>query len=298
MNNQPLVSILMNCFNGEKYLREAIESVLSQTYQNFEVVFWDNQSTDNSAEIFNSYSDVRLKYFYAPTHTLLCEARNCALGKASGEIIAFLDVDDWWLPHKLEAQVPLFLDAEVGIVCGNYWIENAQTGKHFRSLRRPVPTGWVLNDLVAYYFVGLLTLMVRRLALSDMEYMFDQRYHIVGDLDLVVRLAVDWKLDYVHEPVGCYRLHGSNGSVVQHKRHVEERETWFNEMANVEEIGKCSAFHLIREHTVYAKAMYLLLQRDKVGAFRLFSEMSWSVFRFRLLIALLLPRWFVEKLRK
>ena len=63
---EPLVSILMNCFNGEKFLREAVDSVLAQTYQNWEVIFWDNQSTDKSAEIFKSYSDPRLKYFYAP----------------------------------------------------------------------------------------------------------------------------------------------------------------------------------------------------------------------------------------
>ena len=54
-NNQPLVSVIMNCFNGEKYLREAIDSVIAQTYTNWEIIFWDNQSVDRSAEIFKSY---------------------------------------------------------------------------------------------------------------------------------------------------------------------------------------------------------------------------------------------------
>ena len=71
MSEEPLVSILMNCYNGEKFLREAIESVLAQTYLNWELIFWDNQSTDQSADIFNSYDDKRLKYFYASKHTLL-----------------------------------------------------------------------------------------------------------------------------------------------------------------------------------------------------------------------------------
>ena len=69
MTSKPLVSILMNCYNGEKFLREAIESVLAQTYNNWELIFWDNQSTDRSAEIFKSYFDKRLKYFYALKHT-------------------------------------------------------------------------------------------------------------------------------------------------------------------------------------------------------------------------------------
>ena len=62
----PLMSILMNCFNGEKYLREAIDSVTEQTYTNWELIFWDNQSTDNSASIVKSYNDPRIKYYYAP----------------------------------------------------------------------------------------------------------------------------------------------------------------------------------------------------------------------------------------
>ena len=66
---EPLVSILMNCYNGEKYLREAIESVLSQTFQNWGLIFWDNRSTDRSADIFKEYKDLRLKHYLAPEHT-------------------------------------------------------------------------------------------------------------------------------------------------------------------------------------------------------------------------------------
>ena len=64
----PLVSIIMNCFNGESYLGDAIESVLDQTYKNWEIIFWDNQSDDNSAKIFNKYKDPRFKYFLAKKH--------------------------------------------------------------------------------------------------------------------------------------------------------------------------------------------------------------------------------------
>ena len=61
-NNQPLVSIIMNCYNGETFLHESIKSVLSQTYENWELIFWDNRSEDKSAEIFKSYKDKRFKY--------------------------------------------------------------------------------------------------------------------------------------------------------------------------------------------------------------------------------------------
>ena len=100
-SKEPLVSILMNCYNGEKYLREALDSILAPTYKNWELIFCDNQSTDKSVEIFKSYADERLKYFYAPTHTLLYEARNYATEKSVGKFIAFLDVDDYKETNKL-----------------------------------------------------------------------------------------------------------------------------------------------------------------------------------------------------
>ena len=122
-NNQPLVSVIMNCFNGEKYLRDAIDSVISQTYKNWEIIFWDNQSNDKSAKIFKDYKDGRLKYYLAASHIeILYKARNYALKKANGEFIAFLDVDDWWLLEKLEKQISLFDDPEVGLVYGNVWL--------------------------------------------------------------------------------------------------------------------------------------------------------------------------------
>ena len=112
----------MNCYNGEKYLPQALKSVLEQTYNNWELIFWDNQSTDKSAEVFKKYNDIRFKYFYASSHTFLYEARNEAVRRTKGEFIAILDVDDWWIPEKLEMQLSLFKDDKVGFVYGNLWV--------------------------------------------------------------------------------------------------------------------------------------------------------------------------------
>ena len=62
--SNPLVSIIINCYNGEKYLSEAIKSILFQTYKNFEIIFWDNKSKDNSESIYKNFNDKRLRYFY------------------------------------------------------------------------------------------------------------------------------------------------------------------------------------------------------------------------------------------
>ena len=112
--NRTLVSVLMNCFNGQRYLQKALDSILAQTYQNWELIFWDNQSEDKSAEIFKSYKDKRFKLFYSSKHTILYEARNKAIQKANGDLIAFLDTDDYWLPEKLEKQIIKLEEKEEG----------------------------------------------------------------------------------------------------------------------------------------------------------------------------------------
>ena len=124
MNNQPLVSIIMNCYNGQQYLKEALNSVLKQTYQNWELIFWDNCSEDRSSLIFEEFNDNRFKYFLANKHTTLYQARNLAIQKSNGSFVAFLDTDDMWLPNKLEKQIPLFDDNSVGLVYGNCWLLN------------------------------------------------------------------------------------------------------------------------------------------------------------------------------
>ena len=97
----PLVSIIMNCFNGEEFLCEAIDSVYAQSYTNWEIIFWDNASTDQTASIAKSY-DKKLKYFRTSKTTSLGEARVAATKKARGKYLAFLDVDDkkYWLKPK------------------------------------------------------------------------------------------------------------------------------------------------------------------------------------------------------
>jgi glycosyltransferase involved in cell wall biosynthesis len=293
-SQKPLVSIIMNCYNGEKYLKEAIESVLAQTYQNWEAIFWDNRSTDGGAEIFKSYADPRLKYFYAPKHTWLYEARNYAIEKASGEFIAFLDVDDWWEPTKLEKQIVLFLDPEVGLICGNYWVVNERKKKQWEHRKQVFPTGRILNDLLKDCFVGMLTLVVRRSALESLSYACNSRYHIIGDFDLVIRLAVQWKLDCVHEPIAFYRQHGGNESYKHRSRYVEEMGSWLKEMSKVESIRSCSNWPLANNNYIYHNAVNQVLLGNKKTVYGLSKELPWGKPKIKLLLSLFFPNYYIR----
>ena len=105
-HRQPLVSIVINCYNSDEYLAQAIDSIFSQTHTNWEIIFWDNNSKDTSAIIAKSYG-FKLKYFKSNKTTSLYEARNCALEKCKGDYIAFIDCDDIWIEDKLEKQIKM-----------------------------------------------------------------------------------------------------------------------------------------------------------------------------------------------
>ncbi len=293
----PLVSIMMNCYNGEKYLQEALESVFAQTYQNWELIFWDNQSTDQSAKIFQSYDDKRLKYFYAPNHTFLYEARNNAIKKVSGEFFAFLDVDDWWAPEKLEKQIPLFRDPEVGLVYGNYWYENERKGIRKTLYKKQLPSGRILNELLKHYVVGLLTIVIRREAFESLDYPFDPRYHIIGDFDMVVRMAVAWKLVCVQLPIASYRFHGANESNQLKERSLCEMKEWLSEMNECSSISTLDGFKKTGELYLYMKAMNLVEKNNFKKALNIFWSIPFGKEKFKLLVGLSMPRFVLKVLR-
>ena len=173
--SEPLVSIIMNCYNGSKYLDEALQSIINQTYKNWELIFWDNLSNDNSKEIFKKYNDKRFKYFLADKHTVLYEARNLAVKKVKGEFIAFLDTDDVWLKEKLEEQIKLFSNKKIGLVYGNYWRFNSKHLFKKKKLARnlELPNGKITNILLQRYFIGMLTVVIRKEYINAKDKIFD-----------------------------------------------------------------------------------------------------------------------------
>ncbi|NQV15315.1 glycosyltransferase [bacterium] len=203
----------MNCLNGEKYLREAIESIYFQTYTDWEIVFWDNASSDKSGEIAKSY-DSRLRYFRGNQTIPLYAARNLALKQAEGKYIAFLDTDDLWLPKKLEWQVPLFEnDKKIGLVYSNVKILEANGSIRMMRRNNRQPSGRIFRQLIRHYNINLQTAMISRTALDSLKDWFDELLNHAGDTDLFLRIAHDWDLKYLPGVTAKYREHGENLSL-------------------------------------------------------------------------------------
>ena len=296
-NNQPLVSIIMNCYNGETYLNQSIESVLSQTYKNWELIFWDNRSNDKSAEIFKSYrdKDSRFKYFYAPEHTLLYEARNEAIKKSSGEFIAFLDTDDFWEKNKLEIQMPLFNNSEVAVVYGNYFIINEKLNRKRVFLKKNKIKGFILDNLLKKYIIGLVTIVIRKNCLNDSQSPFDKQYHIMGDFDLMIRLSAKYKFDYSDHIVASYRIHQKNESMLNKDKQVKELKNWYKKMLNISKICENKNFLNINQMINSLEIINLILKNDKKKARFLIYKMPYSFKKIKYLIASISPKSLVKR---
>ena len=209
----PTVSVIMNCLNCERYLREAIDSVFAQTYKDWEIIFWeDSASKDNSENIAKSYGD-KLRYFRSEVSQRLYGSRNLALQKARGKYIAILDCDDLWLPTKLEEQIPLLeRDDGMGMVYSDAFIFN-EKGKEKRYFESRKPSrGNIFSELLCCNFINTQTVVIRKEAFDNMDHWFDGRLILAGDYDAYLRISHRWKVDYVDKPLARYRIHRNSKS--------------------------------------------------------------------------------------
>ena len=253
----PLISIIVNCYNGEKYLENCLNSILSQTYKNFELIFWDNCSIDKSKSIFMKKKDHRFKYFNDNKHTNLYNARNKALKHVTGDYITFLDVDDTWYPEKLMKQISIMrTNNDIGFCYSGFKVLREKEGT-LRSAynNQLLKSGYISKNLLRKYNVGILTLMVRK-SLIDNKIYFDNRFTIMGDLDFVLRISKLSKGFAIKDDLGIYRMHNDN---LSHDLNltINERLTWEKENLEKSLFNYFEIKPFIRE-TKYLKLLYLL----------------------------------------
>ena len=177
-NKKKLVSIILNCYNGEKYLQQALNSIEKQSYKNWELIFWDNRSTDNSKNIFKSFKNKKFKYYFSKKHTSLYKARNLAIKKSRGQFISFIDADDFWERNKLKDQVKLFLrNKHVSLIYSNLWIQNENLKKRKLYWKKDLPSGHIYKKIIKEYCIGIITVMIKRNILSKKN-TFDPKYSV------------------------------------------------------------------------------------------------------------------------
>jgi glycosyltransferase involved in cell wall biosynthesis len=222
----PSVSIIVNVRNGAATLRAALESALAQTFRDWELIVWDDRSSDESAQIVASFSDPRVRYILAPEDTSLGQARNLAMGQARGEWLAFLDQDDIWLPRKLELQIALTDSPQVGLVYGRavcFYPHGRQRDYDQFHEFSALPEGNIFAELLGRgCFIAMSSALIRSSAVEQIGGIPSDIY-IIPDYFLYLAVCKKYQTRAVQEVVCRYRVH--SGSMTQSCRREALRET-------------------------------------------------------------------------
>jgi glycosyltransferase involved in cell wall biosynthesis len=204
---QPLISVIVPCYNYGKYLATAIDSILLQSYKNHEIIVVDDGSTDNSKQVAEKYTEV--KYIHQLNQGLSA-ARNTGIRNSIGEFLVFLDADDWLLPDALTINIKyLQANPEAAIVSGAYMF-------HYQ----PQNISWIVQQEInkdSYYhllegnYIGMpATVMYRKCIFNTNSFNPSLKY--CEDYDLYLKITRKFKAIHHIEPIAAYRIHGHNMS--------------------------------------------------------------------------------------
>lgn len=222
----PLVSIILNCYNSAKFLKKSVNSVISQNYKNWELIIFDNCSSDNTkSEILKFKKNKKIKYFKSKKFYNLYNARNLAIRKAKGSLITFLDADDWWSKNKLKKQVEfLEKNKNYNIIYSNLFLFNEKKNKISLFSKTNLYNGKITQLLLDNFKMPILTTMIKKKIFS--KFSFDKNYNIIGDFDLFIRISLREKIYSIQEPLAFYRIHDSNMTSKKIELNISELERW------------------------------------------------------------------------
>lgn len=227
-DNEPLVSIVMSNYNSELLIKQTIESVIAQTYQNWEFIIFDDCSTDNSREIIQSFNDPRIKLFLSDTHEHMIYGFNYGITHSSGALIARIDNDDTWDSGKLQKQVDFFCDHPDFGACFTLVNFIDEEGKILTEKDTERVLWWDIRnktqaEWLRYFFfygcgVSHPSAMFPRTVIEKVG-VYNLGYLQVQDYDLWIRIAKHYPLHIIQEKLTDYRWHttGTNTSAPSEK---------------------------------------------------------------------------------
>lgn len=295
---QKVVSVIIPVYNGSKYVKRAIDSVLAQTYKAIELVVVDDGSTDGSREVISAYGARVVPIFQQ--NNGVAHARNAGIRHSSGEFVAFLDQDDWWADQKIEKQVRA-ISAEVDLVHTGVSHYDECSGQFVEPLNPQARPDKLVGECYEQLLLGNAiynsSVMVRRSAL-DLVGLFDTeiRGNTVQDYELWLRIARRGRLAYVGEEMTVFRVHADQG-------------TWNRTLMLSEEIRLLERQSNTNPGTLRRRLAVLWEQlgiayldaRETSEARRCFGKsvrMQLFTRAAALCVASYLPQWFIDKLRR
>jgi len=301
VNIMPRISVIIPCYNYSPLVGRAIESVLNQTYHDFEVIVIDDGSTDNSAEVILKFSQIR--YFYQKNKGPNA-ARNTGIQAATGEFIALLDADDEWLPDKLERQIVIMeTRPEVGLVFSNVFLVEGLSGAIIGTYPRHFfHEGHVIKKLFMNQFIPSPTPLIRRSVFEQVG-LFNPNTIGSDDWEMWLRISAKFNFACIYEPLAKYTLHSSWGSRTTYIKYERENLAFFALARRDYPEEITPFFYKLKLSTFMEQLGWYLIKCDNraEGVKRLRLAIKYNPFRFKnyflLFIAYLGPRFTSERCR-
>ena len=299
--NEPLVSIIVNCHNGEKYLEKSIQSIFSQEYKNWEIIFVDNSSEDNSYSILKKFDNLKINYFYLKNKISLYEARNYALKKCKGDYISFLDVDDYWLSNKISKQIDLINKYKFDVVYSTYYLKNYNFPYSKKIFcKSTLPSGHITNKLLEDYSVGILTLIFSKKKILETDKLsFNENYDNISDFDFVLQCSLKNKIGVIQEPLAVYGRHYNNLSKKIILNQYKDLIKWERDSYAINELKKFENFTFITKKIKYLKIQHQIYSNIKfIQKIKFIYKHKNIIEKIKLILILILPENVIRFLRK
>ena len=226
MNKEQLISIIIPAYNCSKSISRSIDSVIKQTYSNWELLIIDDGSTDKTKEIVEEYitKNPKLKYYHQENSGAPASPRNNGIRRSKGNYIAFLDHDDEWLPEKLAKQVLLFENLDIQnigfVACNVYTIE--ENNKKIIKLKN---RGNILEALLEGDFIYSCSSVMIKKDVFQKVGLFDENLKCADDWDMWLKISsAGYNFNFVDEPILNYYIHNNNTSktIGNLKIHLEQ----------------------------------------------------------------------------
>lgn len=210
LNHLPKVSVLMPVYNSEAYIAEAIDSIINQSFEDWELIIIDDGSTDKSESIVKSYTDNRITFLKNPENKGIIYTRNRLFDKAKGEYMAIFDSDDISYPERLKKQVN-FLDQNPEYAfCGTWGKTIDVDGKFLRNMNLANKHDYIKCWLLFSNSFIQSSIMIRKNVLDKNGLRYDEGFPVTGDYEFWARLIQYGKAENLKEYLVAYRWHASN----------------------------------------------------------------------------------------
>ena len=293
------VSVIVNFHNGEKYLKKCLDSIIEQNYKNIEIILWDNASNDGSSNIIKNYRDDRIKYIFNKNKVALYRARNQAIMYSSGELITFLDSDDWWEKDYLSSREIFFLNSDFDFFYSNtnFFYEKKNKYKIYKNYN--LPNGNIFNNLSKDYFLIISGVIFRKDIFKNFG-LFNESYNIIGDYEFLMKISQFCKAHSSNIPLLNYRVHENNFSKLHSKMFYEEFKDWFDKNNNLKNNNNfVNNIKYFINKLSYLEISYLLNDSKKsICLLKKIIRHKSSIEKIKFLILFFIPKSFYKFLRK